>query len=376
MNKLNTYLAATASRACGVRETQGMRLGVELELEGPGVGLADEATKGWRRAADGSLRGESIEFVLASPMVYEEAVTAVNHLFSKFKKRDVKFNQSVRTSTHVHLNFSDKPLRMAINFFCLFTMLEEVLEFYSGEDRRGNLFCLSSRRTDEIAQILQTCLKNNSLNGFAGDRYKYAACNLSTLFKFGSVEVRTMRGADTAEQVNKWMAILNDLYVFSVNIESPTDLVIALSNEGADGFLNNIFSAANKAELMSAVPEGFNLFGSFIEGARLVQPMAYEFEEAFRFRPDPSVVIDAPLTGQCLRRDGAGNQPVATRLDGFRWNMQGAEGTGPYFNDREEISDCSDIRWNQALFCFEEYDDDEEEYVQLAWLSDVERFRA
>lgn len=386
MTPLNKFLATTASRACGVAVTQGMKMGVELELEGPGVGLQDEPTRGWRRTADGSLRGESIEFVLSAPSEYPVCVKAVDYLFGKFGKNAIKFNKSIRTSTHVHLNFSDKPMRQAITFFCLFTLLEEILEHYSGEDRAGNLFCLSSRRTDEIAAILQQCLRDGNLRNFAGDRYKYAACNLSTLFKFGTVEVRTMRGADTAGQVNKWLSILNDMYIASLRIESPTDLVTSLSHEGAQGFLRTIFSEENAAELEGSVPEGFDFFRSLLDGARLIQPLAYEFEDAFRFRPDPNA--PAPARERLLRISANGERPMVIRLSGRNWSITGRNdnraGAGAYFMHEESCIDSRDVRWNQESFCFEEVnpdwdedeDDEEDAWLPLEWVNNEEDFYA
>jgi hypothetical protein len=177
-------------------EVTGDLFGVELELEGRNVGLRDVATRGWRRTDDGSLRGESVEFVTAGGKTFDEVQKLVKELFDKFTKNGVVFNNSIRTSTHVHLNFSDKTFKQAVNFFTLFTLFEELLQFYSGEDRKGNVFCISTREAEGIVEVLSKGLASGSLDGFGGDRYKYAACNLCTLYKFGTVEVRTSQQVD------------------------------------------------------------------------------------------------------------------------------------------------------------------------------------
>jgi hypothetical protein len=220
-----TFLNYTTSAYVGVKEISGNKVGLELELEGRNVALHDVATKGWGRHADGSLRGESVEYATTGPKDIPEAKKLVTDLFTKFKQHGVVFNNSIRTSTHVHLNFADKPIKAVINFFCLFTMLEEALQFYSGEDRKGNLFCISTREAEGIVGVLANSLSRCDLSRFAGDRYKYAACNLSSLFKFGTVEIRTMKGATSAEQVNNWIDILNDMYEYSLKMKSPTDLI-------------------------------------------------------------------------------------------------------------------------------------------------------
>ena len=116
------FLNFTVSRVLGVKETKGNVFGVELELEGRNVGLADVATRGWNRHHEPSLRGESIEYATAGAKTLEDTKKIVTDLFKKFDDNKVKLNDTVRTSTHVHLNFSDKPVKHMINFFSLFTL--------------------------------------------------------------------------------------------------------------------------------------------------------------------------------------------------------------------------------------------------------------
>lgn len=327
---------------------EGPKFGLELELEGRNVGLADVATRGWNRAHDGSLRGECIEFVTAGPKSYEEVKKLVTGLFKKFKENGVKFNNSIRTSTHVHLNFLDQPVKNVINFFALFTLLEEVLQYYSGEDRKGNLFCISSREAEGVVGVLADSIAKGDLSRFAGDRYKYAACNLSTLYKFGTVEVRTMRGASSAEQVNAWVDILNDMYNFSFKMKSPAALVMDLSMLGAEGLMRNIFSPANFRELMSKFPAVATLHYSLMEGARLIQVFAYEFEDAF------TATVELPKKPQ----EGKGlpvtieKGPFAGRFyeiykpNGERWSVFPAH-RGPWWNDGDRVQDDPRIYWSE-----------------------------
>jgi len=275
---------------------KGDLFGLELELEGQNVALRDVATRGWARHKDGSLRGESIEYTTTGPVPFDELVKRVNLLFKKFKENNVVLNDSIRTSTHVHLNFCDKPVKQAINFFLLFTMLEELLQYYSGEDRKGNVFCISSREASGILDVLTRSVQGGEFGVFANDRFKYAACNLSALWKFGSVEVRTMRGAKTAEQVNTWAAILNDMYNYCMNkMSSPVELVSNLSMLGALEFLRQIFTPENLKELLSTFPAAHDLHYSLMEGARLIQLFAFEFHDNFLEKVE--IPKDNPING-------------------------------------------------------------------------------
>jgi hypothetical protein len=332
----------------GVPEQEGNKIGIELELEGRNVGLQDVATRGWGRHMDGSLRGEAIEYITNGAKEVPAAKSLVKDLFAKFKEHGVKFNDSIRTSTHVHLNFSDKPVKQAVNFFLLFTMLEEVLQYYSGEDRKGNLFCISTREAEGIVGVLSSGLGKGDLSAFAGDRYKYAACNLSTLYKFGTVEVRTMRGANSAEQVNKWIDILNDLYKYSLEkMRSPVDLITRLSLLGAEALMREIFAPDNYRELIGSFPAIRTLHHSLMEGARIFQIMAYEFEEAFLVETDFKDQVKNQLFVRMKDGPFKGHLYTIYRPDGQHWNVSSRTGL-PFWRDGDQVADDFRITWSQA----------------------------
>jgi hypothetical protein len=349
------FLNHKVSRVTGGKTVEGHKFGIELELEGRNVGLQDIAVRGWGRHMDGSLRGEAIEYTTIGAKSLDEAKKCVVELFEKFSANKVKLNESIRTSTHVHLNFSDKPVKQAINFFTLFTLLEEVLQYYSGEDRKGNNFCISTREADGVVGVLALSIGRGDLSSFAADRFKYAACNLSTLYKFGTIEVRTMRGAQSAEMVNAWLDILNDMYNYATNVMvSPAKLVTDLSVLGAEGLMRAIFSPKNLKELMLHFPPIQTLHYSLMEGARLVQVFAYEHDEAFK--ADVELPKEAELELENLPV-GKGNISVWTvrgeRLqiylpDGTPWNVFARNGRD-VFRNGEALEDRGDCRWSTAL---------------------------
>lgn len=343
--KTETFLNHNVSDITGVRQVDGIKFGVELELEGRNVGLQDVAVRGWQRHADGSLRGESVEYTSANARDLADLKKDVENLFSKFKQHNVKFNDSIRTSTHVHLNFSDKPFKKVVNFFALFTMLEEVLQYYSGEDRKGNLFCISSREAEGIIDVLVGVIAAGNPHPFAGDRYKYAACNLSTLYKFGTVEVRTMRGATSAEQVNTWVEILNDMQAYALKMEAPADLIGRLSLLGAPGLMQEIFTPKNYAELRGTFPAVQDLGQSLLDGARLLQVFAYQFHDAFT----KEVQVQAKKMGRLRRTFLDGSQPSVYRPDGNRWMCVGANRVGMFWQDGEVVHDDPRLEWDENL---------------------------
>lgn len=282
-----------------VQERKGELYGVELELEGRNVAMEGVPTKGWKREKDGSLRGESIEYVFSTPCGYDEATARVRTLFEAFKKNAVKIKNSYRTSTHVHINFSDRKIREIINFFVLFTILEELLEIYCGEGREGNLFCLPSRDVEGIVNMLEKAVMNRGDLAEFGEDVRYCAINLAAINKFGTIEIRTMRGADNQEMVLDWMDILHQMYDFAINkMTTPARLIESLSILGDEGFINQVFNRATAKKLM-ATWGGRGLHASLYEGARLVQVLSYRLDEAYQ-RPFDEVEVHHDPNDQIL----------------------------------------------------------------------------
>lgn len=350
------FLNRLTCRVTGVPVVEGKVFGLELELEGHNVALNDVATRGWRRNHDGSLRGgpgNAIEYTTQGSKSFEDTQKLVTNLFKKFKEHKIKFNDSIRTSTHVHLNFSDKPIKQAFNFFILFTMLEEVLQHYSGEDRKGNLFCISTREAEGIMGVLASAVARCDFSGFAGDRYKYSACNLSCLYKFGTVEVRTMRGAVSADQVNTWVSILNDMYEYSLNMVSPVDLVRDLSLFGADELMKRIFKPENYKALMSSFPAVQTLHYSLMEGARIIQVFAYEFNDAFMAKYEeqpPKEKNEGNLPVKIVEGRWAGNfYQIYIPETGIRWNIVPNAPGQLVWVDGQRLPDEHRIFWDGAL---------------------------
>lgn len=272
---------------------EGDLIGLELELEGRNVAMERRAVKGWTQTEDGSLRGESVEYLFSKPVVYDEAVKNVTRLFEAFNKQGVELRNSYRTSTHVHFNFSDKTPKQVLNFVVVHTILEQVLENYCGENRKGNLFCLSLRDADAIVELLEAAyLYQHNFVDFRNDN-RYCALNLCSLNKFGSIEIRTMGGAKSAEEVQAWLKILKQMYDFACyKMETPRKLIEALSMYGAQGWMDQIFDKEISKLLVDSWDEKEGtLHNSMFEGARLIQHLSYRLEEAYNVKFEPKVNI-------------------------------------------------------------------------------------
>lgn len=295
-----------------VAVNNGELYGLELELEGRNVAMDGAAVRGWTQHRDGSLRGESIEYVFANPAPYEDSQARVKSLFKKFHENKVALRNSYRCSTHMHINMGDKPVSKLFNMFVVFTIIEELLEAHmAGEGREGNLFCLMNRDAEQTIKLFSDSLEAQSFAAFHND-LRYAAMNLASLNKFGTVEFRSMRGADDAESVQIWLTMLHELYDFVVNkMAGPVELIESMSRLGHREWLANIFSEDVLRRLLETWGER-DLSASLYEGARLVQVLCYRWDEALREVPvvvpkKPVVAADDAIMARWMRDDVATN---------------------------------------------------------------------
>lgn len=289
MTKLQDFLNSPITQTAKMHRNAkaGDLFGVELECEGRHVMYDhddDNIIKHWAPHHDGSLRdnhGGSCEWVFNGPVTYAKAVERVGALFDYFKKKKAKLVTSNRTSTHVHFNMSDKTTYQLVNMFILFTILEGLLDRYCGEDRAGNLFCLSSRHAErQLDWVMDACFKHYNF-GNIGAEWRYCSFNIAAINKFGSVEFRGMRGLDNEEDMLAWLDILREFCDYSCyKMRNPVEVVQQISAESPIGFLSKIFSKKNVGRLIDGLSEA-DINASVYEGLRLVQMMCYKIGTEF-----------------------------------------------------------------------------------------------
>jgi hypothetical protein len=298
MTKLQDFLNSPLSQVSkmGARARAGDLFGLELECEGRKVdwdGSCPDLLNDWIPHKDGSLRahhGSCQEWVFNGPVKYAQSVKRVEALFKYFKTRDARLVTSNRTSTHVHFNMGDKNAYQLVNLFILFTILEGLLDNYCGEDRAGNLFCLSSRHAQrQIDWVEDSCFKDFHF-GNLRENFRYCSMNIASINKFGTVEFRAMRGLDNEADVLEWLSILDDLCQYGCyKMKNPVTMLEEISVKGPLQFVKSIFKFGNFMKLTKGIDEAA-ISDSLYQGLRLVQMLAYrvgtEFDQVRLRGPD------------------------------------------------------------------------------------------
>jgi hypothetical protein len=255
--------------ALGINHLTDGELGIEIEVEGNN--LPEDTPKGWMREHDGSLRGESAEYVLSEPLSHGDAMDAVDRLEEKFKQAGSKVKDSVRAGVHVHVNVQHLTDLELINFITCYLILEDLLVKFCGEDREGNLFCLRLKDAEYPLFSLIQGIKLRSVHGgyFNNDDLRYSSMNLKALATYGSLEFRSMRTGTDFQRIKDWATILYDLRERSREFANPRQIIEIFSGDMVDGFVRKVVGNHAKKLLCDGYED------MLVEGMRRAQDIAY-----------------------------------------------------------------------------------------------------
>lgn len=214
---------------------KGPVMGIEIEVEG--VDLPKEVPS-WKFTKDGSLRGESGEYILENPSSYSECRVSIERLKQQFKHNNTVTNFSSRTSVHVHLNVADIEFTHLCNIVFLYFIVEDVLLKFCGEERYTNRFCLSVRSAEGIIEGIKARFDPVNIRTFSMERFKYAALNLASIPGKGSLEFRGMRGTLDTAVLHAWMRVIQNIYSTAAVYNSPQEIAEDVENVISQVFKN------------------------------------------------------------------------------------------------------------------------------------------
>lgn len=204
----------------------------------------DVWNKSWKGVLDGSLRNFGVEYIVKKPHTYEGILHAVDE-FAEYTK-DIPFIENAPgTSVHVHINMQDEEVLTIFTYITVWTLFENLLIEFCGENRRTNLFALPTRVCEGnlsiYMQMVDQYLNRTQAFYMSEGAAKYSALNVVPLHKLGSIEVRTMRGTTDPDVLKKWLTILNDILVYSRG-RKPSEVLREYRSVGPSGMIDRVFS--------------------------------------------------------------------------------------------------------------------------------------
>jgi len=206
-------------------------IGIEIEVEGRNLPKIDNSY--WVTVKDGSLRGESYEYVSNGPQYLNKVPLILKSLKNRLK--DSELNLSYRTSVHIHMNMTQETLQTIQSTVYLYLLFEDALLNYAGESRKGNRFCLGFKDAEGLVGSVLQYLTPNTIMHVNGEEVRYASINIASLPKYGTLEFRALRGTVDEKVLLPWINILFKLREIARYV-SPEDIYNLSMKKGTEGF--------------------------------------------------------------------------------------------------------------------------------------------
>lgn len=215
-------------------------VGIEIEVEGQYLPIGVDAR--WVAHEDGSLRGESKEYVLHKPVPVAETRDCLESLAKNLKEAGSKLAFSFRTSVHVHINVQDLTYPQYLNMLYAYFLLEEPFMTFCGKERKGNRFCLRLQDAEGMLDTYNMLFRHGyaALREIPPNLVRYSAMNVEATTKYGSLEFRGMRGTMDVDTIETWVQAIYRLREFAKSIENPTQVYNLYAELEAQGFLQHV----------------------------------------------------------------------------------------------------------------------------------------
>lgn len=264
------------------------QVGLEIEVEAANRLPADGdiAAQGqitrarWVTHQDGSLRGVAREYVLSVPCTLDELSGLCEGLYDTFKKTGSTLDLSNRCSTHVHVNMSGRRINHVTSVLLLWSLFEESIIDWSGEERKTNHFCLSFKDSPQVYQAWRDVLLTGNSRNLTARNLKYSALNIMPLVTRGSVEFRCGRADNNPDFPVQFATLVASIVDHACEeYENPSLIANHISERGA----YDIFTRVCERRPTVLMPISQSITGTDIqafnkkafEGFRRVQELCY-----------------------------------------------------------------------------------------------------
>src|SRR5574337_129300 len=254
-------------------------IGLEIEVEGANLPLMPSNI--WRVDRDGSLRGESYEYVFKRPLNLDGVKAGLDELSKHYAAARSVHRESFRAGVHVHINCQEMTITKLFNYITLYLIFETFFIRWCGPSRLGNLFCLSTSDADFMIDQLRltvrkVCRDKNIVHLLRfiqqEDMIRYASMNLAALHKYGSLEFRAMRSTPNFHLIYFWAKTLLKLRDVAESYENPLKIIHDFSVSGVSSFIIKVLGEELCTEFL---PTSVSYMSDITDGVRNAQEIAY-----------------------------------------------------------------------------------------------------
>lgn len=269
--------------------------GVELELEGPRSYLPDLALRNWHPHRDGSLRN-GMEYVLATPRGQNKLALSLEEFYAS----GITGNDSLRASTHIHINGKDMTVGQLRSLIALVYSIEPALFMWVDESRKWSGYCMGldtmSPKRMRTLMSPDTTDRDFVVSLAPNGAERYYGLNIGSLRRHGSVEFRYFPGAPTREQLETWLDLVEAIKLAAM--ATPIDELVTriTSQEALMRYLAEILPDGVRQPLLAfGDPELF--WAMFTQIATMCDPT-----DGF-VRRDPLVKVTRPLITYLVKQN-------------------------------------------------------------------------
>lgn len=147
---------------------------------------------------DGSLRDNGWEIVTVNDGQFgkdlSQSIVSMDELLKMCNRGAPVCNY--RTAFHVHLDIRDMEAEEVHNMLFLYSLIEQPLFDWVGNDRKFSNFCVPWFRSDGVLDMFRSMVNpDNTFLLRIKQMQRYSAANVQSIAKYGSVEFRHMQNS-------------------------------------------------------------------------------------------------------------------------------------------------------------------------------------
>jgi hypothetical protein len=254
-------------------------VGIEIEMEGKGLMRAQEWGVGkyrnewpWAFKADGSLRGESCEWVLLKPVPRTRVNEVLGMLWEAKEQVKAEFTPSRRCGVHIHMNVQQMTEQQVWNLLGTYIAFENILVRWAGEDREGNLFCLRATDAYELIDAFAQARQKQALHAVMNDGIRYASININSIARYGSVEFRSLGTPTDPQRISQWVRMLWCVRDASEEVKDLRDLLYRFSANDARELVLRVFGQRSVLRHLDNLDEMIKDGMRHLQDMLIVQP--------------------------------------------------------------------------------------------------------